>query len=69
MPAPTLTIAQNEDGSITSTATHEVGSPNWAALLQAIIAALPSLLAIVSAFTGQTPVPVPPSPVPPAPHA
>ena len=52
---PTFGISQNPDGTVSANVTVPVApikSINWAALLQAVIAALPSILAIIAAFTG-----------------
>ena len=58
MPEPSFSVLQNEDGTVTTTAVHAVGALNWAALIQAIIAAAPSILAILQAFaSGATPPP------------
>ena len=70
---PTFGISQNPDGTVSANVTVPVApikSINWAALLQAVIAALPSILAIIAAFTGSpTPAPTPASTPPPVPAA
>lgn len=63
-----VSTVQNPDETTTLALTAPAGSINWAALLQAVVSALPAILAIISAFTGKTPAPTPtPSPIPPAP--
>jgi hypothetical protein len=59
MTHPSFSVHQNIDGSTTSTVTSNLGTINWAALLQAIVAALPALMAIISAFSS-TPIPTAP---------
>lgn len=73
--APVFSFAYAPDGSFSGTVppamisaagTH-AGAVNWAALLQAILAAMPAIIAIINAFTGggTPPAPVPtPSPLP-----
>ena len=54
-------VVKNADGSVTASSTADaatLGAVNWAAILQAIVAALSAILAIISAFTGTT---VPPA--------
>jgi len=53
------TVTTNPDGTDTISVTVQRGTINWAALLQAIIAAIPSILAIIAAFSTPTPVPTP----------
>ena len=65
MSVPFVSSCPNEDGTVTTSVTHEVGAVgalNIAALIQAIIAAAPSILAIIQAFTSGT-NPPPPAPV------
>jgi hypothetical protein len=61
MAHPSFSVSQNVDGSTTSTATGNLGAIDWAAVLKAIVAALPAVIAIISAFSS-TPIPTPPPP-------
>ena len=57
-----LIVTRALDHSVTTkTATDPafVGTINWAAILQAIVAALPAIMAIIAAFTGTAPAPKP----------
>ncbi len=69
MPTPAITpsfsVTQNQDGTISTAATANPSTINWAALLQAIVAALPAILAIISAFSTPATPPVPTPIVPP----
>jgi len=66
-PEPVFHFAYYPDGSISASAPPaamaHLGAVNWQALLQAIIAAMPAILAIIAAFTGGS-NPTPPSPLP-----
>ena len=58
---PALAVGQNSDGTISANFTVDPASLkaiNWAALLQAVMAAAPYIIAIITAFTGSTPPPV-----------
>ena len=57
MTTPSFTATQNADGSLTTSSTANPTTINWAALLQAIVAAIPAILAIIAAFSS-TPPPV-----------
>jgi hypothetical protein len=57
-----LIVTRALDHSVTvQTATDPAftGAINWAAILQAIVAALPAIMAIIAAFTGTAPAPKP----------
>lgn len=64
---PVFSLSVSPDGTFNGSATGSVQSLaplvgkfsaiNWAALFQAVIAAMPAILAIIAAFTGQTPPP------------
>ncbi len=68
---PTFSITQNPDGTVSTASTANPTSVNWAALLQAIVAALPAIMAIIAAFSSEpkpTPTPTPgPTPIVPVP--
>ena len=55
-PEPVFHFAYYPDGSISASAPPaamaHLGAVNWAALLQAILAAMPAIIAIINAFTG-----------------
>ena len=66
-PSPSFLINRDDHGTIAANlavpgeTVKSLGTINWAALLQAIVAAVPAILAILSAFASTpTPNPVPP---------
>lgn len=61
-PEAMFTVTKNSDGSTTVNVAPT--AVNWTALIQAIVAAMPYILAIFSAFAGSSPVPSPPVPPP-----
>ena len=58
---PSFTATQNPDGSLTTSSTANPTTINWAAILQAIVAAMPAIMAIIAAFSSTT-APVPAGP-------
>jgi hypothetical protein len=67
MPESTYSLIKLPDGTVKLEGTlspavvASVGAINWTALLQAIMAAMPAIIAIIQAFQGNSP-PVPPPP-------
>lgn len=66
-PSPSFSVHQDDAGTIAvnlavpGETAKSLAAINWAALLQAIVAAVPTILAILSAFSSTpTPTPVPP---------